>query len=442
MSNVEDIREIKPNQDQQNAIEQMVDFAQGPNMFFRLDGPAGTGKSTCAAFAGKEMLSLGIQIAFAAPTNKATRNLATLKHQVDPNANITTGTMYSLLGLVMGNDGEVRQATSTGLHKMEGVQVCVLDEAYMTNTSLMQEIHSFALDTGTKFIFMGDPYQLPPVNEDQSPVERLHCNARLSKVERHDNQILKLAIHLRECIDANSLPVIAGDHDEDGGVWLMRTKDFRAMQRRAYSSEVYDQYPDAFKTLAWRNAIVDDYNESIRESMYDGNPADPFEIGERLVCKAPVLDLLRFKAEGLQMFVASTDEEGTVAAVVECPHPVFGEIECWNVVFESSLGKMVSAYMPTKKGARVYRARCEELATQARLDRKRWPAFWQFKELFADLAPCHALTVHRGQGSTYRTTFIDLDDLLVNIGRNRNEGLRMAYTAFTRASKSMFLKRN
>lgn len=442
MSNVEDITQIKLNQDQQNAVEQIVEFAQGPNMFFRLDGPAGTGKSTCAAFAGKEMVSLGIQLALAAPTNKATRNLATFKHKIDPNANIVTGTIYSLLGLVLGNDGEVRQVQNTEMHKMEGVQVCILDEAYMTNTNLMACIKDFATETSTKFIFMGDPYQLPPVGEDNSPVERLHCNARLSKVERHDNQILKLATHLRECIDTGERPVFTGDHDSDGGVWVMKTKDFRPMQKKAYSSEIYDEFPDAFKTLAWRNAIVDDYNESIREAMYNGNPADPFEIGERIVCKAPVLDLLKFKDEGKPTFIATTDEEGTVEAIHPCQHPVFGEIECWNVIFSSSIGRTVSAYMPTRAGRRTYQARADLLADQAKKDRKRWPAFWQFKEMFADLAPCHALTTHRGQGSTYRTTFIDLDDMLVNYQRNRHEGLRMIYTAATRASKSMFLKLN
>lgn len=442
MSNVEDISQIKLNTDQQDAVEQMVDFATGPNMFFRLDGAAGTGKSTTAAFACKELVSQGVQLALAAPTNKATRNLATFKHKVDPNANITTGTIYSLLGLVLGNDGEVRQVQNTEMHKMEGVQLCVLDEAYMTNTNLMGCIHDFSLDTGTKFIFMGDPYQLPPVGEDQSPVERLHCNARLTKVERHDNQILKLAIYLRECIDNGTRPRFSGDNDSDGGVWVMKTKDFRAMQKRAYASDVYDEYPDAFKTLAWRNAIVDEYNESIRDAMYNGAPADPFEIGERIVCKAPVLDLLKFKAEGKPSFIATTDEEGTVEAIHSCPHPVFGEIPCWNVIFTSSLGKTVSAYMPTRAGQRMYQERANKLADEAKKDRKRWPAFWQFKELFADLAPCHALTTHRGQGSTYRTTFIDLDDMMVSYGRNPHEALRMIYTACTRPSKSLFLKLN
>lgn len=442
MSNVEDITQIKLNQDQQNAVEQMVEFAQGPNMFFRLDGPAGTGKSTSSAFFGREALSLGIQLALAAPTNKATRNLNTFKEKISPEAEIPTGTIYSLLGLVLGNDGEVRQVESTDMHKMEGVKVCLVDEWSMINSNLMGKIRDFALETGTKFIFTGDPFQLPPVGEERSAVERLHMNARLSKVERHDNQILRLAIHLRECIENGTRPSFKTDRDEEGGVSVMKTKDFRNMVKKAYCSPVYDEYPDAFKTLAWRNMIVDDYNESIREAMYNDAPAAPFEIGERIVAKAPVLDLLRFKLENISSFCATTDEEGTVLGVQTMPHPIYGEIESWCVTFENSFGKVVTAYMPSKRGRVVYEAKVNQLAAEARMEKWRWPTFWRFKELFADLAPCHALTVHRGQGSTYRTTFIDLDDLLVNYGRNQEEGLRMIYTACTRPSKMLFLKLN
>ena len=442
MSNVEDITQVKLNQDQQDAVEQMLDFAQGPNMFFRLDGAAGTGKSTCSAFFGREALGLGIQMALAAPTNKATRNLNTFKEKVSPSASIPTGTIYSLLGLVLGNDGEVREVQSTDMHKMEGVKLCLVDEWSMINANLMGKIHDSALETGTKFIFTGDPYQLPPVNEEQSAVERLHCNARLTKVERHDNQILRLATHLRECIESGARPTFKTDRDDDGGVSLMKTGDFRKMIRRAYCSEVYDEYPDAFKTVSWRNVIVDDYNETIRDAMYKGNPADPFEIGERIVAKAPVLDLLQFKLEGTPTFCATTDEEGTVLGVQVMPHPIYGEIESWCITFENSYGKIVTAYMPTRAGYRIYKAKVEALAAEARQDRRQWPAFWRFKELFAELAPSHALTVHRSQGSTYRTTFLDLDDLMVNYSRNRSEGLRMIYTGCTRPSKALFLKLN
>ncbi len=440
MSNVEDIRNIKLNGDQQNAVEQIVDFAQGPNLFFRLDGPAGTGKSTSAAFAGQEMLSLGIQLALAAPTNKATRNLNTFKQKISPSANIPTGTIYSLLGLKLGKEGEVREIAQGAQHKLEGVKVIILDEWSMVNDQLMGFVRAFCEDTGTKVVFMGDPFQLPPVGQEQSAVEHLYRNCYLSKVERHDNQILTLATHLRECIENGTRPTFKTDRDEDGGVSVMRSGDFRRMIRRAFSSPVYDEYPDAFKALAWRNSIVDDYNESIRDEMYGGNPATPFEIGERIVAKEPVLDVIEFRDSGVESFQATTDEEGTVLSVVTCPHPVYGEVEVYAVSFTNTFDQTCVGYVPTAAGQRVVDRRLRELGDEAKADRKRWGAFWTYKGLFANLAPCHALTTHRGQGSTYRSVFVDLDDLMVN--RNELERMRMIYTACTRPSKSLFLKYN
>lgn len=438
MSNVEDITKITLNGEQQGAVEQMLDFAQGPNLFFRLDGPAGTGKSTSAAFFAREAMNNGIQLALAAPTNKASRNLSTFKRKISPTANIPTGTIYSLLGLRLGKEGEVREIASGADHRLEGVRVVILDEWSMVNDQLMAFIRSFCEDTGTKVIFMGDPFQLPPVGQEKSAVEHLYRNCYLSKVERHDNQILTLATHLRECIENGTRPTFKTDRDEHGGVSVLRPNDFRKMVRKAFSSEVYDEYPDAFKTLAWRNAIVDDYNESIRDEMYGGNPAEPFEIGERIVVKEPVLDIAEFVETGQESFLATTDEEGTVMSVVVCPHPIYGEVEVYAVSFTNSFDEACIGYIPTAAGRIVRDRRLRELEQEARADRKRWGAFWTYKGLFANLSPCHALTVHRGQGSTYRSVFVDLDDLMVN--RNERERMRMIYTAFTRPSKSLFLK--
>lgn len=439
MSNAEDIREIKLNQDQQDTVQKLDDFVASNQMFFRLDGAAGTGKSTTSAIWAQRATQNGTQLALAAPTNKATRNLASFKKRISPTAKIVTGTAYSLLGLVLGKDGEARQIDSTGQHKMEGVDVLLVDESGMINDALMEKLHEHALETNTKIIFTGDPrYQLPPVKQEESSVCRLHLNAELSKVERHDNQILNFATYLRGCIDNGTKPVFKGDYDENGGVIVLPTKDFYRQIKKAFSSELYDEYPDAFKCVAWRNMMVDEYNDSIRHAMYNDNPATPFEIGERIVAKAPVLDLVEFRESGRESFLASTDEEGTVRSVSAMPHPVYGEIEVYCVVFENELGEGVIAYMPSRDGKRDYERRKSQLAENARADRHKWPAFWSFIGMFADLAPCHAITSHRAQGSTYRTAFVDVVDIMAN--RDEKERLRMLYTAATRPSKTLIMR--
>jgi exodeoxyribonuclease-5 len=70
--------------------------------------------------------------------------------------------------------------------------------------------------------------------------------------------------------------------------------------------------------------------------------------------------------------------------------------------------------------------------------RAAWVAFFAFKDAtFADLRPVHAATVHRSQGSTYQTVFVDLTD----IGRNtrRDVLLRLLYVGLTRARGDVYV---
>lgn len=438
MSNVEDIRQIRLNSDQERVVDQLNTFVSGPDHFFRLDGAAGTGKSTTAAIWAQQQIGNGLQLALAAPTNKATRNLRTFKNRINRTARIQTGTIYSQLGLILGKDGEVREIEASKSHKLEGVDVILLDEWSMVSDALMEKIYAHALSTGTKVIFMGDPYQLPPVGQEESAVMKLPRDAFLSKVERHDNQILTFATHLRECIEFGRRPTFRSDRDEHGGVAVLNGRDFFKQLKKAFCSDVYEEYPDAFKCLSWRNAMVESYNDSIRNAMYDDDPATPFEIGERIVAKAPVMDVAEYRASGEESFVATTDEEGTVRSVVTTHHPVFEFIEVYSVVFENEAGEAVCGYMPTRAGRREFQKHKNKLYEDAKTQRGMWPKFWLFVGMFADLAPCHALTVHRGQGSTYRTAFVDVNDIMSV--REERDRLRMLYTAATRPSKSLILK--
>ena len=59
------------------------------------------------------------------------------------------------------------------------------------------------------------------------------------------------------------------------------------------------------------------------------------------------------------------------------------------------------------------------------------------KELFADLRPSHACTVHKSQGSTYKTVYIDLGD--IGSCYEANAVARMLNTAISRASERLVL---
>lgn len=434
-----DIREVQLNEDQLEMVEKLHDFLESDRRFFRADGAAGTGKSTTIAFWAAEVVKNGYEIALAAPTNKATKNLRSFARKISSTVNIRCGTIFSLLGLILKPSGEVRELHSSETDRLSGVDIVVVDEWSMVNDMLMSFIKAHVnTNPKIKFVFMGDPYQLPPVGQLESAVCKLPRDAFLTKVERHDNQILSLATYLRGCIEEDTLPHFSGDHDEEGGVFVLRSSDYYRQMRKAFASTAYLEDGEAFKSISWRNVMVDDSNETIREAMYGDKPGVPFELGERIVAKAPVMDVPEFAAGGVESFCMTTDEEARVIAITMRSHPIFQDIECYDILLELEDGAPATAYMPTKKGKAAYQRMEVDLAAKAKARSREWATFWQFKGCFADLAPCHALTVHRSQGSTYRTAFVDVADIMSN--RTKSEMLRMLYTAATRPSKALIIK--
>lgn len=100
---------------------------------------------------------------------------------------------------------------------------------------------------------------------------------------------------------------------------------------------------------------------------------------------------------------------------------------------------------PTNKATRVlhpefegpYKRRCEQYAEAAKLDKRKWRFFWDFKESFHSLRHAYAITAHRAQGSTYDTALVDMRDILLN--QTRREAFQCLYVACTRPKKRLFV---
>jgi ATP-dependent exoDNAse (exonuclease V) alpha subunit len=69
--------------------------------------------------------------------------------------------------------------------------------------------------------------------------------------------------------------------------------------------------------------------------------------------------------------------------------------------------------------------------------KKQWGIVFDIKKKWLDLRPAFASTVHKSQGSTYDTVYINLTD----IGKCRvpSDVARMLYVAITRAAKKVVL---
>jgi hypothetical protein len=427
---------VNLNAQQQSAVEQILSFCSmnDPDQYFMLSGSAGTGKTTCIQKAVKELLSDGVSVCLTSPTNKATKVLKQTAMRQGL-GDVECRTVYSLLGLRMDTEHEFIRVVPIGDSDVSAFHVVVVDEASMVGKVLLGHITEAANAHGVKFIFMGDPMQLPPVKEKESPTFAVERRAHLSQVMRHDNQILTLATSLRDCIQNGTRPVFKSDNDSEGGVWCVDHRKMTRFMQQAYTSEIYQYEPESIKTVAWRNATVDAHNTYIRSCIYGTEEKLPkFMKDERVIATHPITAL------GDTTSLMNTDEEANCSEIQEVAHPIINDIDVYALSLETDFSEgWIPAFVPHERSEALYKKKLNDLYERAKKREIRWSQYHEFRQsLFHNVRPCHAITAHRSQGSTYRNVVVDVQDILSN--RTEREALQCLYVAVSRASKTVVLK--
>ena len=410
-------------EEQQAAIEKILEWiATNKTNFFVLKGSAGTGKSYCM----RALASQGGNFAYTAPTNKATKVLreSVITEDYQP----LCKTIYSLLGLTLGKDGEVKElkATKKFIDLSEFTAV-IIDEASMISKQLFQHIEMAAIKSGARFLFLGDAAQLPPINEAYSKVWEIGDAAELTKVMRYDNAILELATRLRDQVDADD-PYTKLSPSNDGveGIWREERSVFEAMIRDDAKKGLFS-IPNTSKVIAWRNIRVLQFNEMIRNTIFSEPNTPAWTPGDRILFASAVKDENGF-------VLASVDDEGTVRnTAIE----YLETFKVWSLEVELDDSRVVYATALHADSLPDYEEYLRFMLEEIREKKARWKDFWDFKEMFHDVKYAYAITAHRAQGSTYETAYVCWQDILRN--SNKNEAYRCLYVACTRPKTKLIL---
>ncbi|WP_422451959.1 ATP-dependent DNA helicase [Endozoicomonas sp. ALC066] len=425
------------NQDQREAVDRLHDFVKDPTKkFFVIKGYAGVGKSSSIQ---RFLRETDRNCILTSPTHKACRVLRQMRDEIGSD-HVNVQTIHALLGLRPNKDSHKMEFSPIGENQAEQFQVVVVDEGSMVSTELFEQIRDTAYSENVKFIFMGDPLQLPPVREEISPVFAIPDQVELTKVMRHDNQILNLATELRHSILEGRRPNLRTDNDENGGVYCLNWRRMRQQIKRGYKSDAYAANPNTFRTVAWTNKTVHMYNEMIREFIYDTEDLPKFSEGERVVMCQPVVDLeKKLSCSDFSGFLFHTDDEATVEQIEVVYHPIYRDLKCYRMHCQPDYSdEMNPVWAIHEDSERDYQRLLSDLSEKARSRQGSWGSFWDAKESVIDVRPCHAITSHRSQGSTYETVFVDAQDILRN--PNESEALRCLYVAASRAKKNVILQ--
>lgn len=189
------LQDIELTTSQKKVLERILDFVSHPeDRVFILKGYAGTGKTTLMRFLIKDLSEKERKYRLLASTGRAAKVLANLSE-----ANGQTSTIHSMVYEFNGlnkeyDDKEVPVADKDGQLFLifepsqlnintTPTTIYIIDEASMVSDvevkdvtqakfgsgRLLKELLDYDKRTDSKFIFVGDPCQLPPIEEYFSP---------------------------------------------------------------------------------------------------------------------------------------------------------------------------------------------------------------------------------------------------------------------------------
>lgn len=424
-------RETQLQPDQVEALNEIVSFARSGRREHVLCGPAGTGKTYLLRAVADAVRALVPHIHFCATTNRAAHVAGSL-------AGVACVTIHSLLGLKPEDDhrtGRTRLKPFRASRIRPGALV-VIDESSMIGRELLREIRSAA----NKVLYVGDSYQLPPVGEPDSPVfTGVRYQSVLTAIKRQalGNPIISTATAYRGVLDGRGWPE-PGDVRGDAGHGVIH------LARDDFDGELINAFDGADSScvlLAWTNRRVRDYNRGVRRVLLGVDDDTPLA-GEQLIVNSAIVDehdnpVLGTGADVVVREVTATAWQGVPGTTVYVDTPdrtVFERMEVSALFVPEDWGLASRVLGGLAKKARELQRRCaEDRASDLDAERREaWRLFFDVKRGFHDLRPPYASTVHKAQGGTYETVFLDLDD----IGRNTKDSdlARLMYVGITRAS--------
>lgn len=424
--------------DQQAAMDSFHKFlANEKEKFMIIQGAAGSGKSTLikhlveASHSFCEMMSMLLKdknvkytVELAATTNPAVAVMEDL-------TGLYATTIHSLLGLGMRNNfrtGEKQLFLKRDAEALKD-RLLIIDEGSMIDSTLFQFIDDQTVNC--KVVIIGDQFQLAPVKEENTVMETMTniIRAEMNQIMRNSGIIKSTGAEFRKTVEKLSLyrkmtpdftayrnkaktkgtfPSIPNGHAELAKV---DGPTFKRLVDAAFTNPSH--HPFKAKVVAWTNRRVMEYNKHIRGVQ--GYPEE-FTLGEKVITNKPILS-------GMHVSIDTAVEITGIGPRFEHDNHagVFGRIVEINGRHQE--------FFP--EDADMVKSLLRRLAKG-----KEWTEYFRIKDNWLDLRAPHACTVHKAQGASYDTVFIDLAD----IGRCTipSDVARMMYVAISRARHQVY----
>lgn len=432
--------EINLTDDQSKAFDQIKEAIR-PGDRHLLTGDAGTGKTWLMQKVARHAFERGKSIVMTAPTHKA---VSVLRQKLDAAGLhfVPTRTIHALLQLrpTTVADKQVWERKKGASPVLE--DIVVTDECSMLGQDLMRHMRRYLPISFV--LYVGDPAQLSPVGEGASGSFDVRSRSHLGQIVRQEagNPILEAAGIIRR---SQGGPMdwtwARGAKSSTKGLFV--PSDLDAWMRKAFTSQEFNEDPDAFRYLAWTNDRVAQINRRVRQWRYGDNILTPFVPGERIMLRQPVLE------DDGESFIYNTNDEVDLLDLTESVFnyeaPSHGTLKSWGAnipvwllrVNRPGDLRVVEIMMP--RDMRELNRVEARLRDEAADDKHRWGDRRALIERMVKVQSVYALTVHTSQGSTFGRVFMDVPDIGRRADSNVLECQQLCYVALTRAATAVML---
>lgn len=239
-----------------------------------LKGPAGTGKTFLTAQLAKYFKSkdeIEFDFVITSPTHKATGVISQMLNEQNIDAKCKT--IHSFLGIKPFRDfekGIESFKVDKTKKKKDTTSILLVDESSMVGSELFEYIIDALESKRVNFvIFIGDPYQLLPIDDSENMIYKLKNQFELNEVVRQaeDSYVLKVATELRKRIESKdfiSLNELFAKYNHEQVEFFHNQEEFI---NDFYKNEKWHKEDKIIATH--KNQNVDSFNKIIRSKFWE-----------------------------------------------------------------------------------------------------------------------------------------------------------------------------
>ena len=447
--------------------EAMLDFcsdrSKSAQAVATLSGYAGVGKTTVVAHVVEALAHVFMNIVVLAPTHKALSVLSEKLGDVE----VATATLQSALALKVKDmpDGQQETEDTGEPGSLRDYSLAIIDEASMVSAGMFAT--ALFKRGSCKLLFVGDPAQLPPVDqakgEGSRDRERLQLSPAfgdqvglhwsLTEVVRQaqENPIIRLATAARNCIERGaefSLQTMSRELREgDDNFLAMQPGGVVDVARLVADAIAHGQDTRA---LALDNNTVQAVNAHVHAMVYPGQgdyppgamlmAQDGFNGWEPASVDLPKWAKIPVRNSALLTVVSSVEERhpaelGRAAHKLTLATDGGIELICWVAAdqrqWQADISEHFAEYRRLKLREKMAASGEARSLREAASDAS--AAGWALKARYAPLRYAYAMTVHKSQGSTFDAVVLSWDSFQKS--RDIQMRNRLAYVALTRTRK-------